>query len=175
MLAIGLLALEVLRPAGIPVRALRGSTIRHDRLRECALFAAPRLLPWGRATSRRSALLCWRNSAIHAYSISSASSCSRISWADRAPAQRRSRTGREGKLWKGDERTDRTFWRAAAAAPACTAEDAATVERLVKLKPLREIHAANLPWGGNSKADQRLRRPEDLSGRAGGQGSPVLQ
>jgi aminopeptidase N len=48
----------------------------------------------------------------------------------------------EGKLWKGDERADRTLWRAAAAAPACTVEDAATVERLVKpatRDPRREL------------------------------------
>jgi len=48
----------------------------------------------------------------------------------------------DGKLWKGDERADRTLWRAAAAAPACTVEDAATVERLVKpatRDPRREL------------------------------------
>jgi hypothetical protein len=48
----------------------------------------------------------------------------------------------EGKLWMGDERADRTLWRAAAAAPACTVEDAVTVERLVKpatRDPRREL------------------------------------
>ena len=48
----------------------------------------------------------------------------------------------ESKLWKGDERADRTLWSAAAAAPACTMEDAATVERLVKpatRDPRREL------------------------------------
>jgi aminopeptidase N len=48
----------------------------------------------------------------------------------------------EGKLSKGGEGSDRLLWRSAEEAPACTVEDAATVERLVRPAVTRDPRRA---------------------------------